>query len=56
MLVFASVATMVEDYRSEEALCAGGNPLLRQACGILREQSDYLSKSLKRKIPKRNNK
>ena len=26
MLVFASVATMVEDYRSKEALLCGGKP------------------------------
>ena len=52
MLVFASVATMVEDCRSEEALFAGGNPRLKQACGILREQSDHLSKSLTVKFPR----
>jgi hypothetical protein len=50
MLVFASVANLVEDYRSENALCAGGNPLLRHACGIIRSQSDHLSKSLKVKF------
>ena len=51
MLVFASVANLVEDYRSENALCAGGNPLLRQACGISRNQSDHRSKSLNVKFP-----
>ena len=42
MLVFASVATMVEGYRSEEAFFAGGNLRLKQAYGIP-----------DRKIPKR---
>jgi hypothetical protein len=43
---------MVEDYRSEESLFAGGSFQLEQACGVLRAQSDHLSKSLNVKFPR----